>query len=190
MSDTGPLVFWLLLRLINGNVNSQFIQWNVLYISQLMGLWYLPHRRPAKALASLRIRAVWPAPSLFAHIKYGNRRRVRPNIKDLATLDGCASVFEEWVIIMEDEKRQNLMSWLIYKSITVTCIIFYSNTRINVTCTYEPRHDKTNKMAVRQAKTQLSLGIRMPRLSWVFAGRRLILLVLSCRGSYLFKGLW
>ena len=25
---------------------------------------------------------------------------------------------------------------------------------------YEPRHDKTNKMSVRQAKTQISLGIR------------------------------
>ena len=80
---------------------------------------------------------------------------------------------------------------------------------------YEPRHDKTNKMSVRPAKTQISLGIcpvwsesslcaqwvakdlsflhadsedsdqtgRMPRLIWVFVGRTLILLVLSCRGS-------
>ena len=79
----------------------------------------------------------------------------------------------------------------------------------------EPRHDKTNKITVRPAKTQISLGIRpvwsesslcaqwvakepsflhadsedsdqtgrMPRLIWVFAGRTLILLVLSCRGS-------
>ena len=82
---------------------------------------------------------------------------------------------------------------------------------------YEPRHDKTNKMSVRPAKTQISLAIcpiwsesslsawrklgslathwahsensdqtgRMPRLIWVFAGRTLILLVLSCHGSYL-----
>ena len=81
---------------------------------------------------------------------------------------------------------------------------------------YEPRHDKTNKVTVRPAKTQISLGIRpvwsesslcaqlvaknpsflqadsedsdqtgrMPRLIRVFAGRTLILLVLSCRGSY------
>ena len=27
-------------------------------------------------------------------------------------------------------------------------------------CQYEPRHDKTNKMVVRPAKTQISLGIR------------------------------
>ena len=78
-------------------------------------------------------------------------------------------------------------------------------------------HDMTNnKMTVRPAKTQISLGIRpvwsesllcaqwvakdssflhadsedsdqtgrMLRLIWVFAGRTLILLVWSCRGSY------
>ena len=37
---------------------------------------YLSHRRPAKSQASLRIRAVSPEPSLSAHMKYGNRRRV------------------------------------------------------------------------------------------------------------------
>ena len=64
-------------------------------MSQLMRLWYLPHRRPAKAPASLRIRAVSPEPSLFAHIKYGSRRRVRPKIGHLAPLDGSACAFEE-----------------------------------------------------------------------------------------------
>ena len=78
---------------------------------------------------------------------------------------------------------------------------------------YEPQHDKTNKMSVRPAKTQISLGIRpesslcaewvakdpsflyavskdsdktgrMPRLIWVFAGCTAIWLVLSCRDSY------
>ena len=80
----------------------------------------------------------------------------------------------------------------------------------------ELQHDKNNKMSVRPAKTQISLGIhpvwsesslcaqwvakdpsflqvdsedsdqtgQMPRLIWVFAGRTLILLVLSCRGSF------
>ena len=79
----------------------------------------------------------------------------------------------------------------------------------------EPPHDKTNKMTVRLANTQISLGIgqvwsesllsawrntgfstthwahsedpyqtgRMLRLIWVFAGRAVILLVLSCGGS-------
>ena len=81
--------------------------------------------------------------------------------------------------------------------------------------TNQPPHDKTNKMSVRPAKTQISLGIRpvwsesslsawrnlgslatywahsedsdqtwrMSRLIWVFAGRTLTLLVLSCCGS-------
>ena len=81
---------------------------------------------------------------------------------------------------------------------------------------FEPPHDKTNKVAVRPAKTQISLGIRlvwsesslcaesvakdprflpadsedsgqtgrMPRLIRVFAGRTVILLILSWGGSF------
>ena len=93
-----------------------------------------------------------------------------------------------------------------------TCMMIpYSNSYK----TNEPRHDKTNKMSVRLAKTKISLGIRpvwsesspcaqwvakdpsflhadsedsdqtgrMPRLIWVFAGRTVTLLVLSCRSS-------
>ena len=37
-------------------------------MSQPMRFWYLSHMRPVKAQASLCIRAVWPEPSLFAHI--------------------------------------------------------------------------------------------------------------------------
>ena len=55
-----------------------------------MRLWYLSHRRPAKAQASLRIRTVSPEPLLFAHIKYGSRRRVQSKTRHLAPLDGCA----------------------------------------------------------------------------------------------------
>ena len=64
---------------------------------QLMRFWYLSHRRPAKAQASLRIRAVSPEPSLFAHMNYGSRRSVRQKIGHLAPLDGCACEFEEWI---------------------------------------------------------------------------------------------
>ena len=49
----------------------------VRHTSQLMRLWYLSHRRPAKAQANLRIRAVSPEPSLFANIKFDRRQRVR-----------------------------------------------------------------------------------------------------------------
>ena len=47
-------------------------------LSQLMRLWYLSHRRPAKAQASLHIRAVSSEPSLFANLKYGTRQMVLP----------------------------------------------------------------------------------------------------------------
>ena len=56
------------------------------WMSQLMRLWYLSHTRPAKAQASLRIRKVSPEPLLFAHMKYGSRRRVWPKIRHLAPL--------------------------------------------------------------------------------------------------------
>ena len=36
-------------------------------------------------------------PLLFAHMKYDSRRRVQPNIRPLAPLDGCACTFKEWV---------------------------------------------------------------------------------------------
>ena len=66
-------------------------------ISQLMRLWYLSQRRPAKAQASLRIRTVSPEPSLFAHMNYGRSRRVQPKFRHLAPLDGCTCAFEERV---------------------------------------------------------------------------------------------
>ena len=61
---------------VEGNVEPE--QTNTHDMSQLMRLWYLSHRRPAKAQASLRILAVSPEPSLFAHMKYGSRRKGRP----------------------------------------------------------------------------------------------------------------
>ena len=99
----------------------------------------------------------------------------------------------------------------IYSMIQSHCLNF----RDKNLCPNEPRHDKTNKVSVRPAKTQISLGIRpvwsesslcaqweakdprflhadsedsdqtgrMPRLIWVFAGRTLTSLVLSCCGS-------
>ena len=70
---------------------------NKLQLSQLMRLWYLPHRWLAKAQVSLRKCAVSPEPSLFAHMKYGSRRRVPPKIRHLDPLDGCAWVFKKWV---------------------------------------------------------------------------------------------
>ena len=79
---------WLTNKCLNPSNNK---------MRQLMRLSYLSHRRPAKAQASLRIHAVSPEPSLFAHMKYGSRQRVRLKIRHLAPLDGWACAFEEWV---------------------------------------------------------------------------------------------
>ena len=97
--------------------------------------------------------------------------------------------------------------------------LFYYHTALKVPTSANEPHDKTNKMSVRPAKTQTSLGIHpvwsesllctkwvakdprflhvdsedidqtgwMPRLIWVFAGRTVTLLVLSCCGSYLLR---
>ena len=74
-----------------------------------MILWYLLHRRPAKAQASLRIHAVSPEPLLFAHMKYGSRRRVRSKIRHLAHwMAAHAHLKNEFT---EDEKYHNLMRW-------------------------------------------------------------------------------
>ena len=80
-----------------------FLCW---HMSQLMRLWFLPHRRPGKAQASLHIRAILPEPSLFAHMKYGSRRRVRPKIRHLAPVDVCT-----WRIWRMNLQR---MRWLIW----------------------------------------------------------------------------
>ena len=84
-------------------------------MSQLMRLWYLSHRWPAKAQASLRICAVSPEPSLFAHMKYGSRRRVRPKIRHQAPLDGCACMFEELVYGGRKEPLSHELAQMITK---------------------------------------------------------------------------
>ena len=85
-----------------------------------MRLWYLSHRRPAKAQASLRIRAVSPEPSLFAHIKYGSRRRVRPKYRHLASLDGCACV---WRMSLQKTKSAKI-SWAGSTKKVILCLWF------------------------------------------------------------------
>ena len=70
-----------------------------------MRLWYLSHstRRNPRSLARA---------SLFAHMKYGNRRKVRPKIRHLAPLDAAhARLKNEFT---EEEKYHNLMRWLNY----------------------------------------------------------------------------
>ena len=93
------------------------------YLSQLMRLWYLSHRRPAKAQASLRICAVSPEPSLFAHMKYGSRRWLRPKIRHLAPPDGCACAFEELVYGGQKVPESHELAHLVYET---TAYVFFS----------------------------------------------------------------
>ena len=66
-----------------------------------------------KAQASLRIRPVSPEPLLFAHMKYGSRRRVQPKIRHLAPHWMAAHVRLKNQFT-EDEKYHNLMRGLNY----------------------------------------------------------------------------
>ena len=83
---------------------------NNIHLIQLMRLFYLSHRRPAKAQASLRICAVSPEPSLFAHIKYGSRWRVRPKIRHLPHWMAAHALLKNE--FTEDETCHNLLRWL------------------------------------------------------------------------------
>ena len=90
-------------------------------LSQLMRLWYLSHRRPAKAQASLRIRAVSPEPSLFANMNYGCRRRVRPNIRNLMSWLFFSSSWCHGLAVACDVRHS--LDFL-FKCLSVTHVLF------------------------------------------------------------------
>ena len=134
-------------------------------MSQLMRLWYLSHRRPAKTQASLRIRTVSPELSLFAHMKYGSRQRVWP--KNQTTSPTGWLHMRVWrmslrrtksTVISRDGSNTILQySWKrksngYSRSKTEDWMTMLTNLII------EPPHDKTNKMSVHPAKTQIRLG--------------------------------
>ena len=107
----------------SGRINTDGFLLSV-SMSQLTRLWYLSHRRPAKAQVSLRIGAVSPEPSLFAHMKYGSRRRVQPNNVRHPIPTACA--FEElvyggsWLIYLRVANGLFSQQVIILRSTTVT----------------------------------------------------------------------
>ena len=158
-----------------------------------MRLRYLSHRWPAKAQASLRVRAVSPEPLLFALMMYGSRRRVRPNIRHLAPLDGCACAFEEWVyggrkVPQSHELAHFEVSWLslqyyMYtedkRNATLTWAASWQNQRND--CALNEDADQPGHTLCAQwiAKVPSFLHADsddtdqsgwMPTLIWVFAG--------------------
>ena len=84
-------------------------------MSQLMRLRHLSHRRPVKVQASLRICAVSPEPSLFAHMKYESRGRVRPK-KQASSPTGWLRMHGWRKSLRSGKKYHNLMSWFNYTS--------------------------------------------------------------------------
>ena len=55
-------------EVVNKDLEDQYKCSYKIKMSQLMRLWYLSHRRPAKAQASLHICTVSPEPSLFTKV--------------------------------------------------------------------------------------------------------------------------
>ena len=58
-----------------------------------MRLWYLSHRRPAKAKASQRIRSLAKAFAVRTHEEW--KWTKGPKIRNIVPLDGWACAFEE-----------------------------------------------------------------------------------------------
>ena len=59
-------------------------------LNRVKRIWYLSPMRAAKVLASLRIRAVSPEPSLLAHTSSESRGTFRQKARSLAPLNGWA----------------------------------------------------------------------------------------------------
>ena len=76
-----------------------------------MRLWYLSHRRPVKAQASLRIRAVLPEPLLFATLSMEIDKGF--DLKSEICLHWMAAHVRLKNELTEDDKYHNLMRWLI-----------------------------------------------------------------------------
>ena len=63
-------------------------------MNRVKRIWFLSPMRAAKVQASLRIRAVSPESSLFAHTSSGSRGTFRQKARSLAPLNGWACAVE------------------------------------------------------------------------------------------------
>ena len=117
----------------------------------------LSHRRPAKAQVSLCIREVSQEPLLFAHMKYESRQRVRPKIRHLARLDGCACSFEEWVYWWN---KSTIISW----DGSIMCLHCY--------CERKPflNHKNRKPLALTLIFSEMSTGLVAQSLECQFRG--------------------
>ena len=153
-------------------------------MSQLMRLWYLSHRRPAKDQARLRIRAVSPETSLFAHMKHECRQMVRPKCVT-SSPTGWLRMHVWRMSLWRTKSTIISYSGSINNKITVSIHRYSGRWQLkHVPCSHlyqwhcmthwdmklqllfsirvsrnEPPHDKTNITTVHPAKTQISLTV-------------------------------
>ena len=131
------------------------------------------HVQSAKTQISLSIRAVWAESLLCTQWETKDPRFINVDSEDWsdwvdARADQSSLVAQVILLVLSCcgsfvQAHQNFPPWLIWR------IDLRKNFRQRAqslawldgyTCIFEPRHVKTNKMAVRPAKTQISLGIR------------------------------
>ena len=175
-------------------------------------IWYLSPMRAAKVQASLRIRAVSPEPSLLAHTSSESRGTFRQRKPDPWPfwMAGHAQLKFVMAECSKTQIRLTRHKWStctqtqnILKLLYHACKKYWAATWQNHQCGCAPSEDSDQPghppslirvFAVRMKKAwvlsyPLSVQRRlwsdwgMPRLIWVFAGRTLILLVLSWGGS-------
>ena len=125
-------------------------------------IWYLSPMRAAKVQASLRIRAVSPEPPLLVHTSIELRGTFRQKARSLAPLNGWACAVKMCHDGMLEDTNSLDEAQILFASLSQPFWRFlplrdktsFSKIRI------EPWYDKTNKVTVRPAKTQIRLGIR------------------------------
>ena len=131
--------------------------------------------RPAKTQISLGIRPVWSEPGHPTSLirVFAVRMKKAWVLIHITTHSDDSKDWSDWL----DTQADLSLRWA-HRSF----VWFFHTSAQNKFAEYEPPHDKTNKMTMRPAKTQISLGTRpvwsesslpgrMPRLIWVFAGR-------------------
>ena len=113
--------------------------------------------RPAKTQISLGIRPVWSESSLCNQWVAKGPSFLHADSEDSGCPGWSESSLGPHAILL-------VLSWGGSYAHSILCVSdVFCVSAFKTTClafTIEPRHDKTNKMSVRPAKTQISLGIR------------------------------
>ena len=158
------------------------------YLDRVKRIWYLSHMRAAKNLHCSLIQAVsqeepsdrkpdlWPLwMAGHAQLKFVTTECSKTQIRLAGLIWGTvfftsfmSAMYTGITMAYQIQKQQN-------RSCTFSCIwtlVSDCLSRSTWTFEFEPPRDKTNKMTVRPAKTQISLGIRFAvrmKKAWVLS---------------------